>query len=207
MLEDIWIWLTEVMADLGYWGVLALMTLESSFFPFPSEIVVPPAAANAKGGDLSLTLVILAGIAGSILGALLNYGLALWLGRPFFLRYGRWLLVTRKTFDRSERFFRRHGEIGTFVGRLVPAVRQVISFPAGLARMNLARFVFFTALGSGIWVVVLAVIGYEVGADPALVKERSMRVLVILAPILLVLVVLYVWWIRKQGRPEPEEER
>jgi len=207
LLESIWHWLTDTMADLGYTGVVALMALESSFFPFPSEVVVPPAAASAKTGEMSLVLIIVAGIAGSLIGAVFNYWLALKLGRPFMLKYGRYVLISEKTFHRAEAFFLTHGEIGTFIGRLTPGIRQVISFPAGLARMPLRRFLAFTALGSGIWVTILAFVGYAVGRDITAIKDYLKRIGLWMLPILVVVILLYVWWHRRRGRvEEPEDE-
>jgi membrane protein DedA with SNARE-associated domain len=208
MLQSIWSWLTTLSRDLGYAGIFGLMALESSFFPFPSEVVVPPGGANAKVGEMSLVLVIAFGIAGSILGALFNYWLAVKLGRPFCIKYGRYFLLSEKKFRKSEEFFRRHGEIGTFVGRLIPGVRQIISFPAGLAKMHVGRFCFFTALGAGIWVTVLALIGYAVGPDIAgeieEVKKHSTTVLLWMVPALVLLVVGYIWWHKRiRSRPAP----
>ena len=203
MLHSIWNWLTSTILVLGYPGIVGLMALESSFFPFPSEIVVPPGGANAKAGDMSLLLVIAAGIAGSLIGALFNYWLAVKLGRPFFLKHGKYVFLPEKKYRKVEEFFRRHGEIGTFVGRLVPGVRQYISVPAGLARMPVWRFVLFTALGSGIWVVVLALIGYYVGTDLKLVTEQTHRILLFMLPALALLVIGYVIWYRRRRRAEP----
>ncbi|MHC4472732.1 MAG: DedA family protein [Planctomycetota bacterium] len=205
MLQSIWDWLIGAIGKLGYTGIVALMALESSFFPFPSEVVVPPGGALADKGEMSLFLVIASGIVGSIIGALFNYWLALKLGRPFFLRYGKYILVSEKKFRRSEEFFRRHGEIGTFIGRLIPGVRQIISFPAGLARMNLGRFCFFTAVGSGIWVTVLAFIGYWVGADLEVVKPYAKTVLLYMAPALILIILGYVVWHLKFRRRDGEE--
>ena len=208
MLNDIWEFFTGIIGKWGYAGIVVLMGLESSFFPFPSEIVVPPGGALAREGEMSLGLVILAGIAGSLIGALFNYWLALKLGRPFFQKYGRYLLVSEKKFRKSEEFFRRHGEIGTFVGRLIPGIRQIISFPAGLARMPLGRFCFFTVLGSGIWVVILALIGYQLGAELSddldkmmdMVKSSAKPVMLFVLPGLVLVVAAYVVWHRKFRR-------
>ncbi|MFH1809180.1 MAG: DedA family protein [Pseudomonadota bacterium] len=156
------------------WGPLLIfifMTIESSFVPFPSEIIMIPAGVMIArhefvGGDatgLGLTIAVAAGLAGSIAGALLNYFLARWLGRPFLHRYGRYFFVKPEALDRAEALFRKHGEITTFVCRLLPAIRQLISIPAGLSRMSLARFSLFTSLGAGIWVAILAATGYAVG--------------------------------------------
>lgn len=204
IVQSVWAFLLTGVKTLGYPGIVGLMALESSFFPFPSEVVMPPAGALAKDGHMSLVIVIVCGIAGSIMGALFNYWIAVRFGRPFCLKYGKYFFLSESKFRKSEAFFRRHGEIGTFVGRLLPGVRQIISFPAGLARMPLGRFCFFTALGSGIWVVVLALIGYFIGADLNMVKDHAHKILFWMAPGLLLLVAGYVVWHVKFRRP-PEE--
>ncbi len=201
-LDTVWQFLTHGVDTLGYPGIIGLMGLESSFFPFPSEVVVPPGGALAREGQMSLALVILSGITGSMLGALFNYWLAVKLGRPFCIKYGRYFLLSEKKFEKSEQFFKRHGEIGTFIGRLLPGVRQLISFPAGLARMPLSRFCLWTALGSGIWVTVLAFVGYYVGRDLSVVKEHSHKILLYMVPALVILVVGYVVWDRKFRKRE-----
>jgi membrane protein DedA with SNARE-associated domain len=158
MLSSIVTWIVNTVGHLGYPGIVVLMFLESSFFPFPSEVVIPPAGYLAARGEMSLSLVILSGILGSLLGALFNYWISLAMGRPFFQKYGRYLLVGEKTLTRVDRFFERHGHISTLIGRLLPGIRQYISLPAGMARMNLPLFLIFTALGAGLWVTVLALV-------------------------------------------------
>ncbi len=193
----------------GYAGIFVLMTIESSFIPFPSEVVVPPAGYLAAQGRMSMTWILVWSIAGSLAGAYFNYWIAIRLGRPFFHRHGKWFLVSAKGIDRAEAFFARHGEIGTFVGRLIPVVRQLISLPAGMARMNLARFGFYTGLGAGIWCAVLAGIGWSIGKagdrlDLARVKDESTRVfLVWVLPALVLLVAGYVLLRRRRGRGTP----
>jgi membrane protein DedA with SNARE-associated domain len=181
-------WIVETVSLWGYPGIVVLMFLESSFFPFPSEVVVPPAGYLAAQGEMCLSLVIVAGIAGSLLGAGFNYWLAVKWGRPFFERYGRYILISQASLERAERFFALHGHISTFVGRLMPGIRQYISLPAGLARMNLALFAVFTALGSGIWVVILAITGYFIGNNRLLIGQylHQIMVVVVLACLLLV---------------------
>ena len=149
--------------QLGYWGIVGLMFLESSFFPFPSEIVMIPAGILAAQGKMDMWVAIAMGIIGSWLGALFNYYLALWLGRPFIQKYGKYMFLPPKKFEKVESFFLRHGEISTFTGRLIPVIRQYISFPAGLARMNILLFLLFTGLGAGLWVTILVVVGFQVG--------------------------------------------
>lgn len=153
------------MANLNYWTIFLLMAIESSFIPFPSEIVVPFAAWKAAEGTLSLAGLMLASTAGAMTGAVFNYYLALWLGRPVLYRLAdtRWahfLLIDRTNLEKAENYFVKHGKSSTFIGRLVPAVRQLISLPAGLARMKIGTFLLFTFLGAGIWNLVLALIGY-----------------------------------------------
>jgi len=153
------------MANLNYWTIFLLMAIESSFIPFPSEIVVPFAAWKAAEGTLSLTGVLLASTAGAMSGAIFNYYFALWLGRPVLYRLAdtRWahfLLIDRTNLEKAENYFVKHGKSSTFIGRLVPAVRQLISLPAGLARMKVDTFLLYTFLGAGIWNVILALVGY-----------------------------------------------
>lgn len=172
MVNEIVQWIVATVGQWGYTGIVIMMLLESSFFPFPSEVVMIPAGYLAQKGEMNLFVAIGMGILGSWLGALLNYYLAVFLGRPFFLKYGKYLLISEAKFVRVEGFFCRHGEIGTFTGRLIPVVRQYISFPAGLARMNLVHFLFFTGLGAGIWVTILACIGYVAGQNEKLIRDH-----------------------------------
>ena len=154
------------LEHLNYWVITLLMAIESSFIPFPSEVVVPPAAyLAASNGNLNVVLVVVCATIGAIIGALINYMLALYLGRPLVYKFansrvGHMCLIDEEKVRMAEEYFDRHGAIGTFVGRLVPAVRQLISIPAGLARMGLGRFVFYTSLGAGLWNSILAAIGY-----------------------------------------------
>lgn len=158
-----------VIDNAGYGLVFMLMTIESSFIPFPSEVVVPPAAylATTKG-DMNLFIVVLVATAGAIAGALINYYLSVWIGRPLVYRFansrlGHACLIDESKVDKAERYFDRHGAVSTFIGRLIPAVRQLISIPAGLARMNVVKFVVFTGLGALIWNAVLAFLGWWLG--------------------------------------------
>jgi membrane protein DedA with SNARE-associated domain len=190
-------WLVQTIGHMGYPGIVGLMFLESSFFPFPSEVVVPPAGFLAARGQMSLLLVIGSGILGSILGALFNYWLSLRFGRPLFLRYGRYFLVSEKSIDKADRFFADHGHISTFVGRLLPGIRQYISLPAGLARMNIPLFLFYTSLGSGIWVLVLALVGYWLGGNEVGMTAALHRISLLLAAFCLFLVGAYVFMKRR----------
>ena len=195
MLHHFISWIVETVSIWGYPGIVLLMFLESSFFPFPSEVVVPPAGYLAAQGEMSLSLVVGAGIAGSLLGAGFNYWVAGKWGRPFFERYGRYVLISQTSLERSERFFARHGHISTFVGRLIPGIRQYISLPAGLARMNLTMFTIYTALGAGIWVTILALTGYFIGNNQELIGRylHQITIGVVSACLLLVIGYIVVW--------------
>ena len=173
MLHSIIAWLTETVGTLGYPGIIALMALESSFFPFPSEVVMVPAGYLASKGEMNIVLVITCGVLGSVIGSYVNYMIAVKLGRGALLRFGKYFFLTPEKFAHVESYSKKHGEISTFIGRLLPVIRQYISFPAGLVRMPLGRFTFFTALGAGIWMTVLAVIGYVVGENEELVHQWS----------------------------------
>ena len=157
------------LEHLNYWVITLLMAIESSFIPFPSEVVVPPAAYKAATtGELNVFLVVVCATLGAIIGALVNYGLARYLGRPLVYRFaesrvGHMCLIDREKVENAERYFDEHGAVGTFFGRLVPAVRQLISIPAGLARMSLSRFVLYTTLGAGLWNSILAGMGWYIG--------------------------------------------
>jgi len=153
------------MANLNYFTIAFLMTIESSFIPFPSEVVVPFAAWKAAQGELNVFLVLIASTVGALAGALINYYLAKYLGRIIVYRFadsrmGRVLLLSKEKVIHAEEYFIKHGKASTFIGRLVPAVRQLISIPAGLANMNMRDFLIYTTAGAGIWNIVLAVIGY-----------------------------------------------
>lgn len=158
-----------VVDNCSYLMVFLLMTVESSFIPFPSEVIVPPAAYLAcTTGDLNVWLLTLVATAGALCGALINYYLALWIGRPIVYRFadsriGHACLISREKVDYAEKYFDRHGAMSTFIGRLIPAVRQLISIPAGLARMNIITFCMFTFLGALIWNGVLAALGWWLG--------------------------------------------
>ena len=164
-------WLVDTIGRMGYTGIISLMFLESSFFPFPSEVVMPPAGYLAWKGEMSLVLVLLSGIAGSILGALFNYWIAVKFGRPFLLKWGKYFFVSPESIDKADEFFRKHGHVSTLVGRLLPVIRQYISLPAGIARMSLKVFTLYTTIGAGTWVAVLTFAGYLLGEHQELLKE------------------------------------
>lgn len=198
--------LVNTVGKLGYAGVVLLMALESSFVPFPSEVVVPPAGYLASKGEMNLFLVILAGTVGSILGALLNYWIASHFGRDFLLKYSKYFFIDKEKFDKFEVFFNTHGEITTFVGRLIPVIRQYISFPAGLVRMDLKKFIFYTGLGAAIWCTILALVGYYVGNNIDIIKENVDHIMIFVFPALFLLVALYVVRYKLKKRRETISE-
>ncbi|MDR0665516.1 MAG: DedA family protein [Helicobacteraceae bacterium] len=170
MLGEIVNFIVELVADMGYTGIVVMMFLESSFFPFPSEVAMIPAGYLASRGEMNIYAAIACGVIGSLLGSLFNYYLAATLGRKALLRYGRYLFFTEETMTKMENYFKTHGHISIFSGRLIPVARQYISLPAGLARMNIAAFSVFTALGAGIWVIVLTLLGYFIGENEEAIK-------------------------------------
>lgn len=163
---DLFLWILD---NLNYWVVALFMAIESSFIPFPSEVVVPPAAWKAMdpNSGMSFLLVIVFATVGADLGALINYYLAKWVGRPIIYRFadsrlGHMCLIDRKKVEVAEEYFRKHGAASTIFGRLVPAVRQLISIPAGLAGMHVGKFLLYTTIGAGVWNTVLATIGWGI---------------------------------------------
>lgn len=165
-MEEIYTW---IAANMDYWVVTLFMAIESSFIPFPSEVVIIPAAYIAiNQGTMSIPMIVLAGTVGAIIGALVNYFLALWLGRPIIYKFAdtkisHMLLIDRDGVEKAEKYFAEHGAVGTFVGRLIPVIRQLISIPAGLAKLKMTTFLLFTGLGAAIWNAVLAILGAVLG--------------------------------------------
>lgn len=162
--------------SMGYGGIVFLMAIESSFIPFPSEIIIPPAAYLASQGEMNIYLVVLFGVIGSLIGAIVNYALAFYLGRIIIYkiadhRVSKLFLISSAKIKKSEDFFLRYGNVSTLIGRLVPVVRQLISLPAGFAQMNFKSFCFYTTLGSAIWVTILAILGYTFGSNQELLAK------------------------------------
>jgi membrane protein DedA with SNARE-associated domain len=206
VLHDLIYWLIDTISVMGYPGIVLLMAMESSVLPVPSELVMPPAGYLVAKGEMNGWIVVLCGTVGSILGALANYAGAVFIGEPILRRYGKYFFVSEKSLDKTEAFFRRHGEISTFIGRLLPVIRHLISIPAGLSRMNLRRFVLFTALGAAIWCAILTYIGWLMGMHEEALKEAavfaySRQALIYLIPLLVLLLAAYIWWWRRRRNP------
>ncbi|WP_292917943.1 DedA family protein [Nitrosomonas sp.] len=175
------------------------MLIESSFIPFPSEIIMIPAGYLASKGEMNMVAVIFCGISGSLFGALINYYLAIRLGRPLLLQYGKYVMFKEHHLLQMESFFARHGHISTFTGRLIPMIRQYISIPAGLARMKLPIFSFYTSLGAGIWVTILALLGYFIGENEALIKEYLRDIIIGLIVCCVIGITIYIVFQRRRN--------
>lgn len=183
----------------NYYTITALMAIESSFIPFPSEIIIPPAAyiASKPNSDLNIFLVVAFGTLGALIGAFINYYLALWLGRPIVYKFaesklGRLCLLSKEKIEVAEDYFVKNGKTSTLVGRLIPAVRQLISIPAGLARMNVLHFALFTAIGAGIWNCVLALLGYIAQGQQDLIEAYSHELSIAIVALLGMVIVYFI---------------
>ena len=190
MLHDIIDFIVSSVSSWGYAGIFVMMFLESSFFPFPSEVAMIPAGYLAHKGEMSLALAFISGTLGSLLGAIFNYYLCYFFGREIILKYGKFVGITHEKMDKFEAFFNKHGEISTFNSRLIPGIRQYISLPAGLAKMNIFRFCLFTTLGAGIWCAVLLAIGYFLGSNPD--KQTLLTITIALLAVVAVISAIYI---------------
>jgi membrane protein DedA with SNARE-associated domain len=197
-------WLVNTIGAMGYTGIFLLMAMESSVFPIPSEVVMPPAGYLVQQGRMNMGLVILSGTLGSLAGAYANYFVARWLGRPLVIKYGRYVWITEEHFNRVESFFLRHGEISTFIGRLLPVIRHLISIPAGIARMNHLRFSLYTTVGAALWVSILSWIGYVIGAEQELILRYSHQAVFGVVVFSLILVAVYVHFHKRKARRAEE---
>jgi membrane protein DedA with SNARE-associated domain len=203
MLERFIDGLLQTLLAIGYPGIVALMALESSILPVPSELVMTPAGYWAAKGQMSFPVVLLCGVFGSIIGALANYYGAQLIGRPLIQRYGKYIFLSEKNLLRSEHFFAEHGEISTMIGRLFPVVRHLISIPAGLYRMPLPKFILYTGLGAAVWCAILTWIGYFLGQHEAALRGEEIhryvtRALLVLIPATLIIIGIYVVRRRRQ---------
>lgn len=200
-------WLVDFVHMLGYPGVFIMTFLESTFVPIPSEVTMVPVGYLAYQGHMSLPVVLFLSISGTICGSLFNYYIAYHYGRRFLQAYGKYFLFGPDKMEKLDRFFATHGEISIFTGRLIPGVRHVISFPAGLARMDLRKFCIYTGAGGAIWMSVLIGIGYFIGGNKEMIKHY-MRVITlgIIALLALMVIVYVINHRRKNGRNKEKSD-
>jgi len=191
MIREIAQTIVDLIFDWGYLGIFLLMAIESSFVPFPSEIVLIPAGYLASKGDMNLGMIMGSALGGSMGGAFINYYLALILGRRILQKYGKYFFINENALIKMDNYFEKHGAISTFIGRLIPGIRQLISIPAGLSRMNLVVFSTYTALGAGIWALILVMLGYFIGENQELIDRYLKQITII---VMLVLVLLGSWY-------------
>ena len=198
MLGDFINFIVQTVGEWGYAGIFLMMFLESSFFPFPSEVAMIPAGYLAHQGQMSLVLAWCAGTAGSLAGAVFNYYLCYFFGRELVLKYGKYVGITKVKMRKFEAFFKRHGEISTFNCRLIPGIRQYISLPAGLAKMNLFKFSLYTTLGAGIWVAILLAVGWYLGKNYD--KSAFSHIVVALLAAVGLLTALYIVYVKRLSK-------
>lgn len=199
MLAEMAQWLVDMIFQLGYFGIFSLMAIESSFIPFPSEIVLVPAGYLASKGEMNFSLIFITALAGSMVGAFINYFGALWIGRTLLERYGKYVFIKPETLKKMDSFFEAHGHISTFTGRLIPGIRQLISIPAGLSRMDLKVFSLYTALGAGVWSLILIVLGYVMGENEALIKAYLHQITLVAVGSALLIGLIYFYVQRRKA--------
>ena len=183
----------NLVGDMGYIGIFIMMFLESTFFPFPSEVAMVPAGYLASKGEMNLYISILVGVLGSLIGALFNYYLARVYGRRAVLRFGRYFFFNEEKLNKMERFFYKHGSFSTLTSRLIPGVRQFISLPAGLSKMPITPFILYTTIGAGIWVVILTLLGYIIGENQELLNNYLHQIVIITLAMIAIATVIYIW--------------
>lgn len=199
MIQSIITWLVDTIGTLGYFGIFILMLIESScFIPLPSEAVMIPAGYLSSKGDMNFALVLLSGTLGTLSGALINYFIAYKFGRTLLLKFGKYFFFKPHHLDAIEIFFKKHGEISTFNGRLIPGVRQYISLPAGLAKMSLAKFCIYTTLGASIWMFVLTLLGYIIGENQDLIHEYLTYLIIAALIVVIILTIIYIYYKKRK---------
>jgi len=198
-------WYVVALKTGGYWVIVLMMAIESSVFPLPSELVIPPAAYWAHEGQIPLSLwaIVLAGMIGSWLGATAMYWAARWGGRPLVMRFGPYVLISHEKIAGAERWAAHYGSVGVFTSRLLPVVRHLIGIPAGIVKMNYKTFSLYTLLGSGVWCAVLCYVGIKAGQNEQLMRGELRAVTLWLGGAMLVLGGLYYFFVHRQMRAGP----
>jgi membrane protein DedA with SNARE-associated domain len=189
--------LVDLIFDWGYLGIFLLMSVESSFIPFPSELVLIPAGYLASQEQMNIFLIMTSTLLGSLVGAFINYYLALKLGRKLLIKYGKYFLISSQTLEKMDKYFDKHGAISTFIGRLIPGIRQLISIPAGLSGMSITVFAIYTALGAGIWGLTLVLLGYFIGQNQELIELYLSQITTIALIVVAIIGIIYIY-IQKQ---------
>lgn len=197
-MSEIITFIVNLVESWGYLGIFCMMFLESSFFPFPSEVAMIPAGYLVFQGKMNIFLAFFAGTFGSLMGAIFNYYLCYFFGRSLIEKYGRYIGIDDEKMQKFESFFKRHGEISTFNCRLIPGIRQYISLPAGLARMNIFKFSLFTTLGAGIWVAILLGLGYFLGQNETILKEKLHIITILLLLFVILTFIIYFYFYKKR---------
>lgn len=185
-------WLVDFVDHLGYVGIFIMTLIESTFVPIPSEVTMIPAGYLVQQGKMNFWWVFLASVAGTVIGAYINYWIAKHYGRKLFTKYGKYFMMTPQKLRKLEKFYSQHGSLSTFIGRLLPGIRHYISFPAGLAKMNIGKFFFYTTLGGAIWMAILLVVGYKIGDNEELVRMLLPRMQIYVYAVLGCFIALYV---------------
>lgn len=196
--------IVSIIGNLGYIGIIIGMFIESSFIPFPSELVLPPAGVLVYRGEMSFIIVLLSAIFGSLAGAYLNYFLALHFGRrvinSLIRKYGSFIFLKESSIEKADYYFKNHGGITTFTGRLIPAIRQLISIPAGFAKMNLSKFTLYTALGSGVWSSILIYVGIIYGTNKERIDSFLGSATIITLIIIFIIIIGYIYYKKRKAK-------
>ncbi len=199
MIAEVAQWMVDTIFQFGYLGIFVLMTIESSFIPFPSEIILIPAGYLASQGEMNFAIIFLMALLGSLLGAFINYFGAMLVGRTLLEKYGKYVFIKPESLHKMDNYFEKHGHISTFTGRLIPGIRQLISIPAGIAHMDFKIFAFYTALGAGLWSFILIVLGYVIGNNEELIKSYLSQITMVVLFSVLVIGLIYMYIQRKKA--------
>lgn len=199
MLAEFSHWLLATVFDWGYLGIFLLMGMESSVIPIPSELILIPAGVLIADGKMNLYLVFIVSLLGSFMGSLINYYVAMFVGRRFLYKYGKYFFVSHESLQKMDEFFLNHGHVSTFTGRLIPGARHLISIPAGLAKMDIKLFLIYTGAGAGLWSIILIALGYFIGKSQDLITMYLKEITVGLVLFVLAVIVGYIFFKKKQG--------